>query len=49
MFWVGAMLAFMPVLVLLGVFGVIWWHRRQAAAAAGAPPDPSGPASGLES
>ena len=44
MFWVGAMLAFMPVLVLLGVFGVIWWHRRQAAAAAGAPPDASGPA-----
>ena len=28
MFWVGAMLAFMPVLVLLGVFGFVWWGRR---------------------
>jgi hypothetical protein len=36
MFWVGAMLAFTPVLVGLGVFGVIWWHRKKAAMAAGA-------------
>jgi hypothetical protein len=36
MFWVGAMLAFTPVLVGLGVFGLIWWHRKKAAMAAGA-------------
>jgi hypothetical protein len=37
MFWVGAMLAFTPVLVGLGVFGLIWWHRRKAGAPGGAP------------
>ncbi len=30
MFWVGALLAFMPVLVLLGVFLYVWWQRRRA-------------------
>jgi len=43
LFWVGAMLAFTPVLVGLGVAAVIWWHRRKAGlsvptpAAAGTP------------
>lgn len=36
MFWVGAMFAFMPILVGLGIFGVVWWHRRKAAAAGAA-------------
>ncbi len=30
MFWVGAMFAFMPILVGLAVFGVLWWHRKKA-------------------
>ena len=29
MFWVGAMFAFTPILVALGVGSVIWWQRRK--------------------
>lgn len=30
MFWVGALLAFLPVLVLGGVFVFVWRRRRRA-------------------
>ncbi len=44
MFWVGAMLAFMPVLVLVGVFGFVWWHRRRRPDGnEGAPGEAEGP------
>ena len=29
MFWVGAMFAFTPILVAIGVGSVIWWQRRK--------------------
>ena len=35
MFWVGAMFAFTPILVAIGVGCVIWWQRRKRQAEPG--------------
>ncbi len=28
MFWVGALLAFLPVLIGLGIWAFLWWSKR---------------------
>jgi membrane protein DedA with SNARE-associated domain len=43
MFWVGALLAFLPVLVLGGVLLYVWRQKRRRAADEGAPAPPAGP------
>jgi len=43
MFWVGALLAFLPVLVLSGVLAYVWWKKRALRAAGnGDPARPEG-------
>ena len=38
MFWVGALLATLPVLILLGVLGWVLWRRRSQPEATGSDP-----------
>ena len=43
MFWVGALFAFTPVLIGIGVASVVWWHRRKQAQPGATAPPPTPP------
>lgn len=44
MFWVGVMFAFLPMLIIAGLVGFVYWNKRALKAEQSLPPtDTSGP------